>query len=767
VDDPVAYRRWVTVIRRVLALNRGWRYSDAVVPGSTDPDFDDAEWDQVCIPHANRLVPWHSFDDRDFQFVSVYRRRFLLPADAAGRVFLDFDGVMTAASPVINGIALGQHKGGYVPFSFEITDHVRWDDENVLAVEVDSTERPDIPPFGGRVDYLAFGGIYRDVALRIIPDIFVADVYAKPVRVLDSSPGVEVGATLDVLRESKRPLQVEITLEDGDRILSTTSHATGRLSSGPTTVDLLLQHVGPIELWDLDRPKLYHLVTRLHEEGRLLDELRVRFGFRDAQFTPEGFFLNGKRIKLRGLNRHQTYPFVGGAMPARVQRKDAEILKQTMKCNVVRTSHYPQSPHFLDRCDEIGLMVVEEIPGWQHIGDEEWKALACRDAEAMIRRDRNRPSIILWGVRINESPDDRPFYERTNEIARALDDSRPTGGTRDFAGSELLEDVFTVNDFNPERLRPPHHRLYLNTEYAGHTFPTKSFDHLERIQEHVLRHAQVLHQLEGDDRFAGGIAWCAFDYNTHSYSGSGDGICYHGLADIFRIPKPAADLYRSQCDPIEEIVLEPAFHWATGELHWQVLEFDRSIRGQSSWPLGGPGRAVICSNCDLLRIYFGDELVVELRPDHENFGNLPHPPFITDALARKWGLRWHDLRINGYVNGRLVITRWLSGRSVDTRFEATPDDTTLFADGSDATRITLRVTDEHGNRRPYASGAVGLAVEGPGEIIGENPFALVGGVGAVWLRATETAGTISLYATHSTLGTRTVEITTLDVPPEV
>ena len=204
-----------------------------------------------------------------------------------------------------------------------------------------------------------------------------------------------------------------------------------------------------------------------------MDEDSRTIGFREARFTEHGFELNGKVLKLRGLDRHQTFPFVGQAMPGRVQRRDAQILRNNFKCNIVRTSHYPQSRHFLDACDELGLLVLEEIPGWQHIGDEAWKDISVDNVRRMIRRDWNHPSIILWGVRINESRDDHDFYTRTNALAHQLDPTRPTGGIRNFEQSELLENVFTINDFGFP-LRAPNHPLYLNTEFIGHTYPTKS-----------------------------------------------------------------------------------------------------------------------------------------------------------------------------------------------------------------------------------------------------------------------------------------------------
>ncbi|MDP9353081.1 MAG: glycoside hydrolase family 2 protein, partial [Chloroflexota bacterium] len=511
-----------------------------------------------------------------------------------------------------------------------------------------------------------------------------------------------------------------------------------------------LLNLSGVELWDLDSPKLYEVVVRLMEGEVASDEVRTRVGFRDARFTPDGFHLNGRHVKLRGLNRHQTYPYVGQAMPARVQRRDALILKQELKCNLVRTSHYPQSSHFLDACDEVGLLVFEEIPGWQHIGDQGWKEVACRNVSEMIQRDWNHPSIILWGVRINESRDDHEFYRATNRLAHELDPSRQTGGVRNFFDSERLEDVFTMNDFNPDHIRSPHHPLYLNTEFVGHMFPTKHIDNVERVQEHVDRHARVHNMLGADARFAGGVGWCAFDYNTHADFGSGDRICYHGVSDIFRIPKPAAGFYKSQCDPSEEIVLEPAFHWAIG---------DKSEGG-------GPGEGIICSNCDRLELYVGGEHRATVQPNRERYAHLPYPPFVTDALTGLWGSAWYDLRIDGYIGDQKVISRSMSALGVDQQFHLEPDDYDLVGDGSDATRVVLRVTDEFGAPRPFATGAVSLTVEGPGEIVGENPFALTGGVGAVWLRSKEEAGVLRLEARHPVLGTRTVEIQVKEAPPE-
>ena len=406
-----------------------------------------------------------------------------------------------------------------VPDSFEA--HVDFNGENVLAVDVDSTERPDIPPFGYEIDYLTFGGIYREVSLRVVPSTFIDNIFVRPKDVLSPSPSVEIDCFVQHLQSSREPLQLEMEIRDGDRVVSKSQLAlpsSANTGAEPIKHTLHLDKLTGIKLWSLEQRNLYTAHVRLLKDNQAIDSDSRRFAFREAQFTDHGFELNGKVIKLRGLDRHQTFPWVGQAMPARVQRRDAQILRNNLKCNIVRTSHYPQSRHFLDACDEIGLLVLEEIPGWQHIGDKAWQDISVDNVSRMIRRDWNHPSIILWGVRINESRDNQDFYTRTNALAHQLDPTRQTGGIRYFQESEFLEDVFTMNDFGFP-LKPPNHPRYLNTEFVGHTYPTKTIDQVERLTEHTLRHARIHDQLASNPQYAGGIGWCAFDYNTHE---SGD-----------------------------------------------------------------------------------------------------------------------------------------------------------------------------------------------------------------------------------------------------
>jgi beta-galactosidase len=269
-----------------------------------------------------------------------------------------------------------------------------------------------------------------------------------------------------------------------------------------------------------------------------------------------------------------------------------------------------------------------------------------------------------------------------------------------------------------------------------------------------LRHARIHNQLASNPQYAGGIGWCAFDYNTHANFGAGDRICYHGVTDIFREPKPAAGFYKSQCDPAEEIVLEPAFHWARG---------DESV---------GFTKAVICSNCDHLKLYTRLDSIegnpwtplAELDPDRTEFSNLKYPPFIVDMSNIRAG--WGDLRIDGYLDGKLVMSKSLSGKGVDNKCVMLADDRVLMADGADATRVVVRVADEFGAVRNYANDPVIFTLEGPAKLIGENPFSLVGGTCAVWVRAGETPGSVRLTAKHPRLGSQTVDFTLTAVPDE-
>jgi beta-galactosidase len=703
-------------------FNQDWLFATYKV----DLEAPDECFEAIDLPHSNKVFPHHNFDNQEYQFVSTYRKRFSLPRDRDGRlVFLDFDAVMLACTVYVNGKLVEEHLGGFAPFSVNITDYLL-EGENTLTVYVDSTERPDVPPYGRLVDYLTFGGIYRDVYLRQVHPCHIENVFVRPQNVLDH-PQLACEVRLNAFMPG---LNLKATLRDRH----TAEVVTLQGVVEDTVARLNFTQLPPVELWSLDHPNLYTVEFSLYHSEELLDTMMVRFGFREAEFRSDGgFYLNGERIKLFGLNRHQTYPYIGAAAPARLQRQDADILKYQLACNVVRTSHYPQSPHFLDRCDEIGLLVFEEMAGWQYIGDEQWQGLCLDELKMMIERDRNHPSIILWGVRINESEDNDAFYTRTNGLARQLDPSRQTGGVRCFLDSSFLEDVYTYNDFSNTVLEPTQ-QPYLITEFAGHKFPTKIWDHEERLIDHALLHARVQNLQMGNDRVAGAIGWCAFDYATHIEFGSGDRICYHGVMDIFRLPKWAAYLYQSQQAPTRQIVLQAATHWTMG---------DRSG--------GGLAPLTVFSNCDEIEVFIGEAAIGRFKPDVTSYPHLPHPPFTIDRLDEysAWGqARFYDLHLVGYLDGKQVAEQWISSSRLPHCLELNADASQLYADGSDLTRLAFRITDKFGNPLPYATQVVTFQIEGEADLIGENPFALVGGQAALYLKARHRTGKVIIRA-HS------------------
>ena len=398
---------------RTFSLDRNWLFGGKLDAAALQPGFSDSPFTRVALPHCVTPLSWNNWDPASWENVWVYRRHFALPDGfSRQRVFLHFERVMATASPVVNGHPLPQHRGGFLPFEREITSLMQ--EKNVLAVAVDSRWK-SIPPAGSpkgpvSVDYMLPGGMNGSVDLRIVPQVFISNVFAKPMNVLTSDRQLEVTCSVDAGVPLERPIRLVASLQDGPRILASTSKKLGLEKAGETEVALTLGDLGNIQLWDVSAPHLYDLVVTLFADDKPLHDYRTRVGFRDARFEVDGFFLNGKRLQIFGLNRHELYPYIGFAAPVRLLRRDAQILRHEFNCNMVRCSHYPQSEAFLDACDELGMMVWEETPGWQYIGDETWQDLVVSDVKEMVRRDRNHPAVIIWGVRINESRNDPAFY---------------------------------------------------------------------------------------------------------------------------------------------------------------------------------------------------------------------------------------------------------------------------------------------------------------------------------------------------------------------
>ncbi len=787
-------------MRKLIDINNNWEFTPSF---SSEFMNGGGEAQTVRLPHTCAETPYDYFDESIYQMVCGYRKRLDLSDRGGRRAFVCFGAAAHYAKVYLDGELIGEHKSGYTAFEFElVTD----DPAPLLAVELDTRESLNFPPFGKVIDYMTYGGLYREVRIEYREDSYIQDMFAKPtvpdaIRVSSkANPKLVAGLSFDGVIDCKLDIvgkadsvRLSVTQKGDDTVLGETAVSVGEAY----TITVPRAH-----LWDPLSPALYELKAELIKDGAVIDSLSRRVGFRRAEFKKDGFYLNGRKFKLRGLNRHQCYPFVGYAMPRSIQRLDADILKNELGCNAVRTSHYPQSHHFIGRCDELGMPVFTEAPGWQNLGDDEWKDVGVEAVKEMVREYRNHPSIILWGVRINESQDDHDFYVRTNAAAKELDPTRATGGVRCHKNSELLEDVYTYNDFIHDGVQPgcepkkdvtsDMEKAYFISEYGGHMYSTKAYDDEEHRLEHMLRHARTLDAVASYDDIAGSFAWCMFDYNTHKEFGSGDRICYHGVCDMFRNKKLAAQLYAIQ------------------DSNEPILEISSSM-DIGDHPATNRGRVYILTNADSVRFYKNDRFIHEYTHADSEFPHLAYPPieitdYIGDQIAENedftekqaqyvkdilnessrfgmnnlsveakgkaaylmmrygmdhdaayrlygkyignWGDKSVMFRFEAYKDGKLV--KELKVAPFEERvLSVEVDHTELIEDKTyDVAAVRIRMTDQNGNGMPYFFGALNATVSGELELIAESPVILRAGMGGLYVRTTgkEGRGTLTLSA---------------------
>ena len=754
-----------------IPFNNGWLFTE-----DFDGGFENAV--TVRLPHTAKEIPYNYIDCTAYQMVCGYRKHFHAPEDWRGkRLLLRFDGAAHEATVFCNGAQVGHHACGYTAFTVDITDHIVFGAENTVDVRLDTRESLNIPPFGFVIDYLCYGGLYREVTLEVR----------------------ECGYIEQALLENSglREIRLRISSESA-KVVTDIIDPEGRVAASAIGKEFRLT-VPDAELWTLESPVLYTARIRAYEADRVIDERCIRFGFRTVRFENDGFYLNGEKVRLRGLNRHQSYPYVGYAMPASVQAFDADILKHELGVNAVRTSHYPQSQHFIDRCDELGILVFTEIPGWQHIGDEAWKKQAVTNTEEMVRQYMHHPSVMLWGVRINESQDCDELYRLTNKAARSIDGSRQTSGVRYLEKSRLLEDVYAFNDFShsgnnaglkaKSAVTSKKNRPYFVSECNGHMFPSKPFDDERHRLSHALRHAKVLDAMYAADDVCGVFPWCMFDYNTHQDFGSGDGICYHGVMDMFRNPKLAAAVYASQSENAPCCVVSSSMD--IGE-----------------HPAGDIGKVCVFTNADSVKLYKNDVFVKEFFPCRDEYPALPHPPVIVDdfiggmletqehfepkvaadvkdclnAIA-KFGpsalplgaiAKFAKLMLfkgfkfsDGYELYGKYVSNW-GGEATVWRFDAVKDgkvvnsvvkmpgqqvqldvsvSSTKLTEGDtyDAAAVRIRALDGNGNPAVYWQEPIALRCSEGLEIIGPHVISLKGGSGGTYVKTCGVSGKARLY----------------------
>ncbi len=693
--------------REIMNFNTGWLYSPMDYVNGQALLLDDSGFEAVCVPHANTVLDRHKGDDfqiqiEKYRFVSWYRRHFTLPEEYNGkRIIVEFEGVATVADVYVNGMSVGSHKGAYTGFSFDITEYIDFGADNVIAVRVDSTRRPDIPPEGGQVDYCLFGGIVRDVRLKAVNSAYISDVFLTAPDISAESGVVRSAVSVRNTTGESKTMSVETVIYDKE------GSETARASSGDIQVPdggsltFDTQKITYPHLWSIDDPYLYTAKVSLIDNGETVDTVETKIGLRWFEFTDTGFYLNGEKLVLRGVNRHEQWPWQGRAIPDKLQIRDADLIKDT-GFNAVRCSHYPQDPSFLSRCDEIGLIVFEEAPGWQHVGDSTWKEIYLTNVEEMILRDRNHPSIFTWGVRVNESWDDAELVTSANSLAKALDPTRPTHGVRrreNYDSTEMIEDIFCDNYIYPEE---PRFKPFISSEHSWEHW-TDGFNTPwatdAQAMENTKSFADVVNYYYGNDYCLGGFAWSMFDYdNEVNYTNTGH-VFYSGMYDIFRLDKPVAHFYRSQKDVNEGIELYIANYWTETS----------------------PDTVEVYSNCDEVELLVNGRSIGKIRPNL--YMNVPHPAFRFEGVAFEAG----TLTAIGYIDGVEVAHAERGTPGAAAKITVTPDFTDLVADGTDMTCVTVELQDENGTRLPYAADEVTISLDGPADFIGESTVALEGG----------------------------------------
>ena len=728
----------------------------------------------VDIPHTVKELPFNYLNEEDYQFISTYTKTIKLENELRDKhLFLRFDGVGHKAEIYVNGTLLLTNNCGYNQFGVDIKDYVSFEKENEIKVVVDSRESLNIPPFGNVIDYLTYGGIYRDVYLDVCNDAYVEDVFIKPI-IKDDKWYADIDVSLSEIKDYR------LIINFGDEEIYNEIQNPSNTFETKT-----ISFVNP-KLWDIDNPNLYDLKIEVINKNELLDVYETHFGLRTCVFKQDGFYLNNKKVKILGLNRHQSYPYVGYAMPKSMQELDARILKEELCVNAVRTSHYMQSKYFLDMCDKLGLLVFTETPGWQYVGDDEWQSQAINNVKDMVLQNRNHPSIILWGARINESRDFHDFYSKTNSLIRSLDPTRQTGGVRCYTFGEELEDVYTYNDFlNPNEKRGLSRKKdiesgnlpYLVSEFNGHMHPSKMYDTEYVRVSHVLRLCKGMNEFYNDDEITGFFTWCMFDYNTHKDFGSGDRICYHGVLDMFRNPKIASYLYSSQ-----------------GKKDYFMLSSHLNVGDYNGGTLEG---VYAFTNADEIKLYRNGEFVRSFDHSNSPYSNIPNSPiYINDFVGNllevhegyskkasdmmkevlyatlkygnkmplkyklkylrlmlfnkitfekgyelygkyigNWGSKVTQYSFEALKNGKVFKVINLS-KVKSNHIEVNPSSLELIEENTyDVSLVRIKALDQENNILPYYNEAINLKVEGNIEIIGPSIITFKGGYAGVFVKS--------------------------------
>ena len=763
-------------MRSSINLNYDWFFKEKMDKGDlTIGNFDG--FSKVELPHAQKILPFNNFNWDDYQFISSYKRLIEVKKDPNKNYLLKFLGIAQRSEIYLNGKKLIENKCGHNEINLNITDELK-DGINELYVLVDSTEGY-FPPFGNIVDYLGYGGIYREAYLEITGEDYILNPFFYSTDLLNEEKSYHLKLSFFKNEENK----IRLLVKDNQEVI------IDRIGTVRRNEDFS-GALPNIELWDVNNPKLYEVVIELlNSKEDVIDSINFNYGFRDIKGTKDGFYLNGKKLTIRGLDRHQAWPYVGYAMPVKMQKRDAHILKYHLGLNAMRCSHYMNHPEFLNECDKIGLLVYEEFPGWQFIGNEEWQEQALTNLDSMILRDRCHPSICFFGVRINESKELLSFNDKCYRRAKELDPTRIITGTHCIKKEKDVYDCYAynnfLNDLKPKVLDKKKEvtdpkNPYLITEYCGHMHPNKAYDTEYRRVDTSLIHKRIISKVEKEGDVFGAMGWVMADYNTHKGFGPNDMICYHGVLDMNRCDKVTSFTYQALQD--YRPFLECSSALAPGD--YDASEFKAPI---------------IYTNCDKVEVYRDNEYLttytIENNIDSRVFeftdfvGNdlvnkgetekfqktfkktLDY--FCKHGLENKFALMFHTnifkfkkiyeygqeylgnitkytYTFKGYKNNELVCEKKLGYGAFSYLDYSFSSDTLDYSDTYDIESFTVTAKDNLDNVLRYMTDVVEVEVSKGLELISPNKISLIGGNATFYYRNKESKdSTESIRVTFS------------------
>lgn len=766
--------------REVYSMNPAWRFHKGAVEGAETKEFNDKDWTVVSLPDGIEYLPTEASGCINYQGEVWYRKHFTPDAALKGKkLFLHFEAIMGKSKVFVNGKLLTEHFGGYLPVIADVTDVLDWNGDNVIAVWADNSDDPSYPPGKAQdvLDYTYFGGIYRDCWLIAHNNVFITDPnYENEVaggglfvafgKVSDAL--AEVQLKIHVRNATKNPFsgRVEYMLlqPDGTEVARLSDKIQVKVGRATTVSDRM-----PVKqpmLWTPSTPTLYNLLVRvLDKEGNVIDGYRRRIGIRSIEFKgKDGFYLNGRPYgkPLIGANRHQDFAVVGNAVANSIHWRDAKKLKD-VGMEIIRNAHCPQDPAFMDACDELGLFVIVNTPGWQFWNDApEFAQRVYSDIRNVVRRDRNHPSVWLWEPILNETWYPADFAKNTRDI---VDAEYPypycySGSDSEARGHENFPVYFAhpanMQDASKE-IDPT--KTYFTREWGDNVDDWSSHNSPSRVArnwgEQPMR-VQAQHYAcpyypvtsydvlyKQSPQHVGGCLWHSFDHQR----GYHPDPFYGGLMDVFRQPKYSYYMFMAQCPAVKN-----DRNAGSGPMVYIAHEMT---------PFSGKD-VTVYSNCDEVRLTFNKGGKTYTYKKDKNRPGMPSPvitfPDVYDFMVDKAFSRTQKqddvyLLAEGLIDGKVVATHKVvpARRPEKILLWMDNEGTDLKADGSDFVTVVAAVADKNGNIKRLNNYNIRFSIEGEGRLLGgpgvlANPVPVKWGTAPVLVQSTLKPGKIRITA---------------------